>query len=140
MQTKITNIDQFIAKHFDSNSSDYIVVEAKILNSFLMRLTDLGFRLISANDGEEGHAIQDNDRYSMLDVIFSVDESSIKLVSDKGESFVLFIILGNGDATTIYDHSDLSEELEGIIFSNFAKSVKTHSEELYELNWAGYAA
>lgn len=140
MKTNITNIEQFISNHFDENSSEYIVTEARILNSFLKRLIDLGFSLYSAHDGEERHKIENNDRYQMLDVIFSVDDSSIQLISNEDEKFSLSIILGNGDATTISDHSDISENLEKLIFSEFAKSVKTHSEELYDLNWCGYAS
>lgn len=140
MKTKITNIEQFISKHFNRYSSEYIVTEAKILNSFLKRLIVLGFTFYSVHDGEERHKIENNDRFEMLDVIFSVDDSSIRLISNEGEKFSLFIILGNGDATTISDHSDISENLEKLIFSEFAKSVKTHSEELYNLNWYGYAS
>ncbi len=140
MKTKITNIEQFISKHFNGDSSEYIVTEAKILNSFLKRLIVLGFTLYSVHDGEERHKIENNDRFEMLDVIFSVDDSSIQLISNEDEKFSLFIILGNGDATTISDHSDISENLEKLIFSEFAKSVKTHSEELYNLNWYGYAS
>lgn len=140
MTTQITNIEQFIAKHFNENSSDYIVTEAKFLNSFLKRLVDLGFSLVSANDGEERHSIEKNDRFAMLDIIFSVDESSITLTSNNNERVVLSIILGNGDATPIYDHSAMSDDLEKTIFSEFAKSVKSHSESLYEMNWTGYAA
>ncbi len=139
MKTKITNIEQFISKHFNGDSSEYIVTEAKILNSFLKRLIVLGFTLYSVHDGEERHKIENNDRFEMLDVIFSVDDSSIQLISNEDEKFSLFIILGNGDATTISDHSDISENLEKLIFSEFAKSVKTHSEELYNLNWYSYA-
>lgn len=139
MKPKITNIEQFISKHFNGENSEYIVTEAKILNSFLKRLIVLGFTLYSVHDGEERHKIENNDRFEMLDVIFSVDDSSIQLISNEDEKFSLFIILGNGDATTISDHSDISENLEKLIFSEFAKSVKTHSEELYNLNWYGYA-
>ena len=139
MKPKITNIEQFISKHFNRENSEYIVTEAKILNSFLKRLIVLGFTLYSVQDGEERHKIENNDRFQMLDVIFSVDDSSIQLISNEDEKFSLFIILGNGDATTISDHSDISENLEKLIFSEFAKSVKTHSEELYNLNWYGYA-
>ena len=139
MKPKITNIEQFISKHFNGENSEYIVTEAKILNSFLKRLIVLGFTLYSVQDGEERHKIENNDRFQMLDVIFSVDDSSIQLISNEDEKFSLFIILGNGDATTISDHSDISENLEKLIFSEFAKSVKTHSEELYNLNWYGYA-
>ena len=138
MKPKITNIEQFISKHFNGENSEYIVTEAKILNSFLKRLIVLGFTLYSVHDGEERHKIENNDRFEMLDVIFSVDDSSIQLISNEDEKFSLFIILGNGDATTISDHSDISENLEKLIFSEFAKSVKTHSEELYNLNWYGY--
>lgn len=136
---KITSIDQFIAKHFDEQSSEYIVLEAKILNSFLKRLVDAGFQLLSVNDGEDIHKIEDNDRFQMLDEIFSVDDSRIKLKSNDGKEFTLVIVLGNGDATTIADHSEISPELEHLIFSTFGSSVKTHSEELYDLNWSGYA-
>lgn len=139
MKPKIINIEQFISKHFNGENSEYIVTEAKILNSFLKRLIVLGFTLYSVHDGEERHKIENNDRFEMLDVIFSVDDSSIQLISNEDEKFSLFIILGNGDATTISDHSDISENLEKLIFSEFAKSVKTHSEELYNLNWYGYA-
>lgn len=138
MKTKITNIEQFIEKNFDARSSEYIVTEAKILNSFLKRLVDLGFNLNTANDGEEIHKIEINDRFSMLDVIFSVDDSSISLTSNNNEKCTLYIVCGNEDATPIYDHSTLSDELEKVIFTEFAKSVKTHSEQLYDLNWFGY--
>lgn len=139
MKTAITSIEQFIKVNFSSHSSEYIVTESKILNSFLKRLIDLGFSLVSANDGEERHKIENNDRFAMLSVVFSVDESSIKLTSKDNEKFTLFIVCGNEDATPIYDHSDLSEALEKQIFTEFAKSVKTHSEELYDMNWSGYA-
>lgn len=138
MDTKITNIEQFKAKHFNKNSSEYIVTEAEILNSFLKRLVDLGFELVQVNDGEEDHDIENNDRFQALDAIFSVDESDITLISNHNEQFTLFLILGNGDATTISDHSDLSDELENIVMTEFSKSVKTHSQELYELNWSNY--
>lgn len=140
MKTQITNIEQFIEKHFSENSTGYIVTEAKFLNSFLNRLVGLGFTLVSANDGEERHTIENNDRFAMLDVIFSVDESSITLTSNKDERVVLNIVIGNGDATPIYDHSTMSEQLETTIFTEFAKSVKSHSESLYEMNWTGYVA
>lgn len=140
MPTTITNIEQFIDKQFDAKCSAYIVTEAKILNSFLKRLVDLGFNLNTANDGEETHNIENNDRFSMLDVIFSVDDSSISLTSNHNEKFTLYIVCGNEDATPIYDHSNLSDELENVVFTEFAKSVKTHSEQLYDLNWFGYAA
>lgn len=136
MKAPISNIEQFIKQNFDASCSEYIVTEAKILNSFLKRLVDLGFSLNQANDGEEVHKIKDNDRFSMLDIIFSVDESSITLTSDKSEKFTLYIVCGNGDAIPIHDHSTLSDELEKVVFTEFAKSVKTHSEQLYQLNWA----
>lgn len=138
LNMKITNIEQFIEKNFDDKSSKYIVTEDKILNSFLKRLVDLGFSLDAANDGEESHKIASNDRFSMLDVIFSVDESRISLTSNNNEKFTLCIVCGNEDATPIYDHSPLSRELDKLIFTEFAKSVKIHSEELYDLNWVGY--
>lgn len=138
--TKITSIEQFITKHFHKDSpTEYIVLEAKFLNSFFKRLADSGFNFISAHDGEENHKIIDNDRFKLLDVIFSVDEASVLMQSNNNEKFRLFMVMGNGDATTISDHSDLSPELEKFIFSEFAKSVKTHSQELYEMNWYGYA-
>lgn len=139
MNTKITNIEQFIEKNFDSNSSDYIVIEAKILNSFINRLVnDHGFSIVSVFDGEELNPIVDNDRFKALDYIFSVDDCTLNLKSANGEKANLYLVLGNGDATTIADSNVLSEELESLINKVFAESVKTHSKELYDLNWSGY--
>jgi len=137
--TTISNIDQFVAKHFNSESSEYSVLEAKFLNSFFKRITDLGFKLLRVTDSEESYSLQNNNRFEMLDMIYSVDEStSVTIESNKAERFTLVLVLGNGDATTIANHSKLSDELEKVIFSEFAKSVKTHSEELYQLNWFGF--
>ena len=134
----ITSIEQFIKLNLDITCSENVKTEARIFNSFLKRLIDLGFCLVSASDGEESHPIVNNERFRMLEVVFSVDESSVTIVSNDNELFLLSIVLGNGDATMIYNHSNLSEKLEQVVFSQFAESVKTHSEELYQLNWSDY--
>lgn len=138
--TEITSIDLFLNKHLNSeHCNEYIRTEAKILNSFFKNLVGQGFQIVSVFDGEDTHKIENNCRFTALEAIFAVDsETSVKMESDKGEAFILCLILGNGDATTIYDHSDLSEELEETVFRTFATSVKTHSQELFEMNWQGY--
>mgnify|MGYP003564355402 CR=1 FL=1 len=134
----ITSIEAFIEQNFNKYSSDYIKIEAKILNSFLNRLVSEGFQLVSAHDGEERHRIENNDRFQALDVIFSVDEASLTIRAPEGKLIVLSLVLGNDDATTISDHSELGEELEKQIFKTWADCVKTHSLKLYEENWVGY--
>lgn len=137
MQQQITSIEQFLEAEFNDNSSDYIKTEAKILNSFLRRLvTDHGFSIIAVHDGEELCPITNNDRFEALHHIFSVDESCLIMRTANEEDVSLFMVLGNGDATTISDHNELSEETETLIFKVFGESVKTHSTELYEMNWA----
>lgn len=136
IKEKIKSIEAFLTKHFDENCSDDSKIEAKIFNSFLKRMTETGYTVLSASDGEERHVIAENNRFDTLDVIFSVDESSITMKAPNGEKFALYIVLGNGDATSIYDHSDISEEVEKTVFQTWAESVKTHSAELYEMNWA----
>ena len=139
MNTKITNIEQFIENNFDSNSSEYIVIEAKILNSFINRLvTNYDFTIVSVFDGEYFHPIKDNNRFKTLEHIFSVDDCTLSLKSASGEKANLYLVLGNGDATTIADSNVLSDELESLINKTFGECVKTHSTELYELNWSGY--
>ena len=101
-------------------------------------MNDHGFNIVSVFDGEEFNPIQDNDRFKTLDHIFSVDDCTLKLKSANGEEANLYLVLGNGDATTIADSNVLSDELESLINKVFGESVKTHSKELYDLNWSGY--
>ena len=137
MTKKFTSIEQFLAARFDDSNSDYIKTEAKFMNSFIRRLVqDHGFSIIAVHDGEELCPISNNDRFEALDHIFSVDESRLFMRTAKDERVCLFLVLGNGDATTIADHNDLTEETEELIFKVFGESVKSHSEELYEMNWA----
>lgn len=137
MTNKITSIEQFLTETFTARCTDYIKTEAKIMNSFMHRLVqDHGFSIIAVHDGDEPCPISNNDRFEALEHIFSVDESRLIMRTAKDERVCLFLVLGNGDATTIADHNDLTEETENLIFKVFGESVKTHSVELYELNWA----
>lgn len=137
MQNKITSIEAFIEAHLsDKWTSDYCRTEARILNSFLNRLiTNHGYSIRYVNDGERHHAIKGNNRFDALYHIFSVDESALCLTSNDGVIIVLSLLLGEGEAQTIYDHSDMTEEQEALIFKVWADCVKTHSASLYNDYW-----
>lgn len=131
----IYSIQDFISKNLSSNCSDYIVLECRIMNSFLDKLRLLGFKLLSANDGEEEYLL-DNEKFKALDVIFSVDSSSLTIESNESEKFTLYLTLGNGEATTISNHSTMPQKLEKRVLYQFGQSVKEHSKSLYEESWA----
>ena len=137
MKKEITSIEQFLAATFNDNSTDYVKTEAKFMNSFLHRLVkDHGFTIVAVHAGEELHQIEENNRFQALDHIFSVDESRLLLKTADNQPVNLLLIIGNGDATTIADHNNIAQETEDLINKVFGESVKSHSEELYELNWA----
>lgn len=134
---------EFIAKHFNDESSEYIKLEAKIVNDFLKNIVNLGYTLVYVHDGEDITAIDNNDNLSTLDAMFAVDQGKIRIKSPEGHSFNLYYLLGEGESCTFYDSSypsQLSDEvvanIEDVTNVQFAKSVKKYSKSLYETYWA----
>lgn len=136
---KIKSIDAFIAAHLsDKFTSDYCRTEARILNSFFKRLIDdHGYSIRYVYDGGEFHNIADNDRFDALYHIFSVDSCRVSIwpPEDLTASIMLYMTIGEGEAQTICDHSDMPEDTEEMIFKLWAECVKTHDVALYNDNW-----
>ncbi|WP_436661070.1 hypothetical protein [Acinetobacter sp. P1(2025)] len=136
MTTETTNyLDKIIANSL-GGMSDECVLELKILDHFFKQLVELGCQLVQVFDGEDVIKIKDNDIYTVLNHVFSVDESEVRFIAHSGENISLYILLGNGETYPIYDHTVMSEELEQQIFGNFGEIVKLYSPEMYELHWA----
>lgn len=132
------SIEQFIADHLNGKYiSDYCRTEARILNSFMRRMVaDHGYSLRYVYDGEDTHVITDNDRFDALYHIVNVDSAVLCIVTPDTVPLTLHLCLGEGEALTIYDHSDMTDEQEALIFKVWADCVKTHDVQLYNDNWA----
>jgi len=130
----ITSIEQFISTHL-ADASDYAKTEARILNSFLIRLVEAGYELVSVYDGGETIKIEGNNRFETLFNIFSVESSSLLIRSPNICHIRLYLLTGEGEAQTIYDHSEITDEEEDFIFKLWAKCVKTHDATLYADYW-----
>ena len=138
MQNKITAIEAFIEAYLsDKWTSEYCRTEARILNSFLNRLiTNHGYDIRAVHDGEQRHAIENNNRFDALHHIFSVDNSVLYMSTPDSKKVALCLLIGEGEAQTIYDHVAMTEEQEELIFKMWAECVRTHDKQLYNDYWA----
>lgn len=136
---EIKSIDAFIDAHLsDKYTSDYCRTEARILNSFFKRLIDdHGYSIRYVYDGGEFHNIAENDRFDALYHIFSAGSCRVSIRPPEAmtASIMLYILIGEGEAQTIYDHSAMPDAAEEMIFKLWADCVKTHDIALYNDNW-----
>lgn len=136
---EFATFDELMEKYFslELKAWDYIILETKIMNSFFTEMLKHGFKFLRAYDGGASYDLADKSQFTALGILLAVDDcSTITICSNKDEKFTLYILLGEGETYPIYDHSDMSPELEKQIFEWFAESVREHSEEKYQEFWS----
>jgi hypothetical protein len=93
---------------------------AKPVSSLLAKFQRCGYDLFAVNDGGEYIIINKNlsrldKRKEAVETITSVDLSSVYLISPKGRTFELMIVLGNEPSELVADYTYFEEETESIV-------------------------
>jgi len=74
------------------------------IRSLMRTLNKHGFTPVSVFDGEETEKVKNQSE--AVDVILSVDDSSLYVKNAAGKTVKLYIVLGNDPGEAVCDHSD----------------------------------
>lgn len=103
------------------NVEKRIQIEKKVVRKLIRMAKEIGFDTVSVYDGGEWY--RDIIESKALEHVFSVDESHIRFTHENGESFRVFIVLGNDGYDAVCDYTmSVNDEHPWNVMMN------THSE------------
>lgn len=85
------------------NVQKRIEIERKVVRKLIRMAKEIGYSTVSVYDGGEWHKGLNESK--ALEHVFSVDESHIRFTHKNGESFRVFIVLGNDGYDAVCDHT-----------------------------------
>ena len=80
-----------------------IEIERKVVRKLIRMAKEIGYSTVSVYDGEEWH--RDLNESTAMDHVFSVDESHIRFTNTDGDTYRVFIVLGNDGYDAVCDHT-----------------------------------
>ncbi len=93
----------------------------KVISPLMRRLQKAGFSLDRVWDSEEWHEVA-NSKAEAAEAICAVDEATIR-ISKEGETFGIYIVLGNGPDEVVCDHTCSDSEVSLLL----EKTIEGHS-------------